>query len=1827
MPVAAKISSTTAGINSAPIQAVEGTVAIPTGGSVALNLPPATVEGYTREGADLLVHLKSGEVVRIANFYFDPTRASQLLLVQEDELVAADVSQAASGSLSSTTYVPMDATAGFQAAGAEVAGAAAGASGAGLGAGAIIPLAVLGGAGVVAAAAGGGGGGNDTPVTPPDTTSPSAATKLAINAAGTSLTGSAEAGATIIVDIDGNGTIDYSATVGANGTFTVILSPPLLDGETVSVTVRNVAGNVSPATVVTAPDTTAPRPAGEVAISADGTSLTGTGDPGNTVTVDINGDEKPDFTAEIGAGGNFVILFTVALDNGQKISVSITDPSGNTSAAVVITAPDLSPPPTTAPVIDPSNGTLFTGTAQSGVGVVLIDAAGNPVGQAVIGADGTWSITLQTPLPDGTVVTAAAINDLGEAGPGATVIVDALAPAAPVIAPSNGTSISGMAESGATVLLFDVNGNPIGQSNVDAGGAWSFTLTTPLTDGTVVYATGRDGAGNTGPQASVTIDAVPPPIPTIIPSNGAAISGTAEAGSTVILTDGNGNTIAQVTADDHGNWSFAPASPFADGTVINATARDAAGNTGDQASATVDAAPPPEPTIAPSNGEALAGTAEAGATIILTDGDGNPIAQFAADDDGNWSFSPAVPLPDGTVVNAVAADSVGNASQPASITVDSIPPAAPLIDPTNGSVISGSAETGALVTLTDGDENVIGQAIADDNGVWIFTPGFPLADGTVVHAAAQDATGNIGASASATVDGVPPPTPTIEPTNGTILTGTAEPGSTIRLTYDDGSPIGEATVDENGDWRFTPALPLPDGIVVNAQAQDAAGNSSLPVVTTIDAAAPAAPTIAASNGSAFSGTAEPDAIVTLTDGNGTPIGQTTADENGFWSVTPGSPLADGTVVNASAQDAAGNTGPQTSVTVDAFPPAPPQIDPSDGTELTGSAEAGALLMLTDEDGNTLGQVTVGIDGNWNFTPTSTLVDGSTVVAIAQDAAGNISDPSSRAIDSSPPVEPTINPTNGSVVTGTAEPNSTVILSDGTGNAFARSIIPNLGLPLGQVTADGEGNWTFIPLLQLPDGTMVIAISVDAAGNVSNSVSTTVDGVAPLTPTIDLTNGLMLAGTADPGVTIQLTNGLGASIGQTTADDDGNWTFTPLLQLGNGTLVDAVAVDEAGNVSPPASTIVDSIPPGIPSIHDSNGVILAGTAEPESTVILTNALGGTIAELVTDSSGNWSFTPAIPLANGTLVIAVAHDEVGNISAPANITIDSIPPGIPGLLLSSGGDLLTISAEPGSRVEIVIDGDSANTIIVNISLTGVFMLPLSPALILAETISAAATDAAGNRSPSSTIVAPDLTPPTVEVSEAIDGFVNAAEASNGIQVEVALRPTMQAGQAIIAHFNGQGGYQAQATHVLTSSDLLAGAVVLSIVPTAGLGAFPEGAATITGSVGSGGSSLPIAFTVDTIAPPTPVLMLSNNLLTISTAPGTELTINTVAGGTRVSTSVTADNNGSATLDLLTGLGAPLGWNQLLNTQLSVTGADPAGNTSNVTTIAVGPNIEQPVTVGNFALDVSLNPLNPRFGFTGTTEPNSTVEVRLITPALNLALLPVAADGSGHFSVNLLSTATLTHLGLNITDILNLGAEISFGVVSVDQQGNESAAYLLDLTPSGLSLNLGQIDVNGTIGDDVMAGTPTVEHINGGSGDDLILNVGSGDHVAAGPGDDTIQLTATNFVSVDGGTGFDTVLLANGIDLDYGVGVGAFTNVERIDLGTGDPGSTLTLTAPEITAITDANNALQITGESNDVLSIVGASDTGAAQTINGVVYDVYTFGANTVLVEDNTVQVLV
>ncbi|WP_336982856.1 Ig-like domain-containing protein, partial [Acinetobacter modestus] len=66
------------------------------------------------------------------------------------------------------------------------------------------------------------------------------------------------------------------------------------------------------------------------------------------------------------------------------------------------------------------------------------------------------------------------------------------------------------------------------------------------------------------------------------------------------------------------------------------------------------------------------------------------------------------------------------------------------------------------------------------------------------------------------------------------ITGTAEPGSTVTVTFPDGSTAQAATDPVTGAWTVANPGNLVDGDTVTATATDPAGNISLPATEIVD---------------------------------------------------------------------------------------------------------------------------------------------------------------------------------------------------------------------------------------------------------------------------------------------------------------------------------------------------------------------------------------------------------------------------------------------------------------------------------------------------------------------------------------------------------------------------------------------------------------------------------------------------------------------------------------------------------------------------------------------------------------------------------------------------------------------------------------------------------------------------------------------------------------------------------------------------------------------------------------------------------------------------------
>ncbi|WP_019658315.1 Ig-like domain repeat protein [Variovorax atrisoli] len=1388
----------------------------------------------------------------------------------------------------------------------------------------------------------------------------------------------------LVTITDGNGKVVGSRTTAADGTYSLSPATPLADGTVIHVVAKDLAGNVGRAVTTTVDS----RPPDVPQVDAtNGTTIAGKTEAGALVTVK-DGAGKLIGSTTADANGKFSLMPTTPLTDGTVLHVAAVDAVGNVSAEGLTTV-DRVPP--AAPSVDPTHGNQITGRAEIGSVVTVTDIASKVIGSATVGSNGFYSVVPKSPPNDGTVLRVTATDAAGNTGPETRTTVDGVPPSRPTVDPTAGSPITGTAESGALVMVKDSAGTLLGSATTDLNGRYSIKPVTIPPHNSVLRVVASDPAGNDSPEARATVDSLPPSAPIVDPSSGRTISGTTEPGAVVTVKDGAGKLVGSATADANGKFSVVPAAPLADGAQLNVVASDSAGNASQPATMMVDAAAPLAPAVDPTDGSRITGKAEAGSVVTAKDGAGKLLGSTTADASGKFSIGLGTRETDGTIITVIAADRAGNASQPATATVDGTPPAKPSVDATNGNSITGSAELGSFVTIRDGAGNIVGSAAVDSNGRYGIKPLSGLSHNTVLRAVATDAAGNTSPETRATVDSELPAVPKVDPTNGGSIAGKAEPNSVVEVTDGTGKLIGSTTADANGNYSIKPATPLPHDTPLDVTATDAAGNTSQPARATVDGLAPNAPTVKPTNGSLIAGTAEPDAVVTVKDGVGKLIGSTTADGNGAYAVQPVVPPSDGTVLRVIATDAAGNSGQSATATVDRVPPAEPSMDPTNGKLISGFAEAYSVVTVRDGVGNVVGSTTAASNGSYSIKPPLVLPDGTVLRAFATDAAGNSSSEARSTVDSVVPVTPTISPTNGNRVSGKAEAGSVVTVKDDAGNL------------IGSTIAEFNGTFTVTPVAPPAHGTVLHVVSTDAAGNTSPEARAMVDRTALPGATINPTDGSPITGMAEPDSVVTIRDDAGKLIGSTTADSRGAYSVTPAFTPPHGTVLHVVTTNAAGNESPEATATVDSVPPPAPVIDPSNGNLITGTAEGGSVVRITDDTDRLIGSAIAAPNGAYSVKPLAVPAHGTVLRAVATDAAGNASPEARTTVDRVLPAAPKVDPSQGG-VVTGSAEVGSVVKITDDAGKliGSAIAGN---DGAYSIKLSTTLPHDSVMRVTATDASGNVSPETRATVDNLAPDAPVVKPTNGSTVTGtAEAGSLVTVKDGVGNTLGTATA-----DGNGNYSIKPTTPPAHDTQL----------------------SVTATDAAGNTSAPATATVDSKAPDAPKVDPTSGSTIAGTAEAGSLVTLRDSVGNLIG-SATAGSNGKYSITPSTPA--------MNGTQLRAIATDAAGNTSQAATAAV--DSVAPVIAVAILSDANND------GFINGKELGSevTVRVKLVSGAAEGDAISVT-DGNRNVEVTL--AAADVAKGFADVSFPNPaeGASIRVSAVSQDLAGNVSRPVAVD------------------------------------------------------------------------------------------------------------------------------------------------------------------------------------
>ncbi|EAA2040387.1 Ig-like domain repeat protein [Salmonella enterica subsp. enterica] len=345
-------------------------------------------------------------------------------------------------------------------------------------------------------------------------------------------------------------------------------------------------------------------------------------------------------------------------------------------------------------------------------------------------------------------------------------------------------------------------------------------------------------------------------------SNSSTITmrGMGEIGATVSLIVA-GVTLATAVVAANGQWELSTDQLPEGKYDITLSIEDNAGNRKEEVHEIfIDRTPPNAPVVTYSDIVndliIMQGTAEAKSQLIITDSNGNTYT-LTVPDNGKWSM--AIPYPSEGKFTITSVDAIGNRSDDVPLDIMKEVPVISLSpDSDSGTVgdnitrdkqptfIIGNLESDVVVVQVDINGTVY-NAEKNADGVWFFTPGTPLADGSyTISVIASDAAGNQKNSLpiTVTIDStltVPEIALAAGEDNGASdsdnVTNHTQPkftlqhidadvtGVTVNVTHNGVTDTYQATQGAD-DWTFTPPAAWNDGTyTLSVTVVDRAGNS------------------------------------------------------------------------------------------------------------------------------------------------------------------------------------------------------------------------------------------------------------------------------------------------------------------------------------------------------------------------------------------------------------------------------------------------------------------------------------------------------------------------------------------------------------------------------------------------------------------------------------------------------------------------------------------------------------------------------------------------------------------------------------------------------------------------------------------------------------------------------------------------------------------------------------------------------------------------------------------------------------------------------------------
>jgi LPXTG-motif cell wall-anchored protein len=1172
---------------------------------------------------------------------------------------------------------------------------------------------------------------------PADTVAPDAPIVTSVTGNSTNgytVTGTAEPNSTITIK-NGAGATVGTATTQPNGSYSVNLPGSVGPNAPLNVTAADAAGNVSNPT----PTTTPADPINPVLVAPTGnltatTSAIGATDATATLATTLKNSEGADvpvtsvITNSSGAtvtngqlsAGTYTVIYSASGYEDVTQALVVTDPADTT-------APDA---PTVGAVTGNStNGYTVTGTAEPGSTVTIKDDSGATVGTGTANETGDYTVTLPGTVGPNAPISVTATDAAGNVSDP----TPATTPADPTLVAPTGnltatTSAIGATDAMATLptTLKDNEGADVPVTAVITNASGSAVTNGNLAAGTYTVTYTAGGYEDVTQTLVVTdpADTTAPDAPTVgnvtgNSTNGYTVTGTAEPGSTVTIKDDSGAIVGTGTANETGDYTVTLPGSVGPNAPISVTATDTAGNVSDPTPATTPANPVSPVLVAPTGNlsatTSTIGAADAMATLpaTLKDSEGADVPVTAVITNASGSAVTNGNLAAGTYTVTYTAGGYEDVTQTLVVTdpADTTAPDAPTVgavtgNSTNGYTVTGTAEPGSTVTIKDGSGATVGTGTANETGDYTVTLPGSVGPNAPISVTATDAAGNVSDPTPATTPADPVSPVLVAPTGNLSATtsaiGASDAMATLPATLKDseGADVPVTAVITNASGSAVTNGSLSAGtytVTYSASGYDDV-TQALVVTDPADTTAPDAPTVGnvtgnSTNGYTVTGTAEPGSTVTIKDDSGATVGTGTANETGDYTVTLPGTVGPNAPISVTATDAAGNVSDPTPATTPADPVSPVLVAPTGNLSATtsaiGASDAMATLPATlkDSEGADVPVTAVITNASGSAVTNGSLSAGTYTVTYSASGYDDVTqtlvvtDPADITAPDAPTVgNVTGNSTNGYTVTGTAEPGSTVTIKDGSGATVRTG------------TANETGDYTVTLPGSVGPNAPISVTATDVAGNVSDPTPAKTpadpDTIAPKAPTIknvtgNSSKGYTVTGTAEPGSTITIKDGSGATVGTGTANEAGAYTVTLPGSVGPNAPISITATDAAGNVSAPTSAKTpadpkvpsDTTAPNPPSVDTvtgnlDTGYTVGGKGEPGSTITIKKPVTGEVlGTTIVDKDGNYSIKLPMGVKPGTQLSATATDAAGNVSDPTDFIIPVLTSG---MAIGNSGD---------------------------------------------------------------------------------------------------------------------------------------------------------------------------------------------------------------------------------------------------------------------------------------------------------------------------------------------------------------------------------------------------------------------------------------------------------------------------------------------------------------------------------------------------------------------------